>query len=86
MVGAFFRVAFVQLRVECLDAPAHMNKKIKQARKEKVPFLLIAGDAEVADGSVTVSQRGLEEQTRVDFDEFVARAKRLVATRSLALD
>ena len=74
------------LRVECLDAPAHMNKKIKQARKEKVPFLLIAGDAEVADGSVTVSQRGVEEQTQVDFEAFLERARRLVATRSLTLD
>ena len=48
-------------------------------------FLLIAGDSEVEEGTVTVSQRGVEEQTKVPFDEFAERAKQLVATRSLEL-
>ena len=73
-------------RVECMDQPAHMNKKIKTARKDKVPFLLIAGEREVAERTVTVSQRGLEEQSTVPFDAFLARARRLRATRALELD
>ena len=71
------------LRVDCLDQSGHMNKKIKQATKDKVPFLLIAGGNEVDDGTVTVRERGVEEQTTVAADEFIARAKRLVESRSL---
>ncbi len=73
------------IRVDCMDAPSHMNKKIKLARKEKVPFLLIAGEREVADKTVTVSQRDVEEQTSAKFEDFVARAKALAASRSLEL-
>ena len=63
-----------------------MNKKIKQARRDKVPFLLIAGEREVEEGSVTVSQRGKEEQESVPFEAFLERVQRLVAQRSLDLD
>ena len=73
-------------RVDCMDQPSHMNKKIKTARKEKVPFLLIAGGNEVEQGTVTVSQRGVEEQETVPFEAFLERAERLRATRALELD
>ncbi len=73
------------LRVDCMDQPSHMNKKIKEARKGKVPFLLIAGEREVDERSVTVSQRGVEEQTSVPFQAFLERAKELVATRAIGL-
>ncbi len=41
-------------RVDVLLAPAHMNKKIKEAQGQKVPFMLIAGEREAADGTVAV--------------------------------
>ena len=68
-----------------MDQPGHMNKKIRQARGEKVPFLLIAGEREVEERTVTVSQRGVEEQTTVPFDAFLERALLLAASRSLEL-
>ena len=74
------------LRVDCMDAPGHMNKKIKQATKDKVPFLLIAGANEVDNRTVTIRTRGVEEQETVPVADFIARAKRLVETRALDLD
>jgi threonyl-tRNA synthetase len=74
------------LRVECLDDAAHMNKKIKEATQARVPFLLIAGDREVAEGHVTVRQRDLERQESVAFESFRTRARGLAERRSLALD
>jgi len=73
------------LRADCMDHPGHMNKKIKQATRDKVPFLLIAGGNEVDSGTVTVRQRGVEEQETVPVQDFVDRAKALVASRSLEL-
>ena len=74
------------LRVDCKDEPGHMNKKIKESRKEKVPFLLIAGDREVETRTVTVAQRGKEEQETVPFEAFLERAEGLVASRAHDLD
>jgi threonyl-tRNA synthetase len=74
------------LRVDCMDHPGHMNKKIKQAKKEKVPFLLIAGDREVEERTVTVSQRGKQEQSTAAFASFLERARSLKRTRALDLD
>ena len=73
-------------RVACLDDPGHMNKKIKQAQHDQVPFMLIAGEREVADGTVAVRKRGTREQVVVPFDEFVETLRGLRASRALTLD
>jgi threonyl-tRNA synthetase len=70
-------------RVDCMDESAHMNKKIKQAARDKVPFTLIAGSNEVENGTVTIRTRGAEVQETVAFDTFVARARALDETRAL---
>ncbi|MEM7307527.1 MAG: threonine--tRNA ligase [Planctomycetota bacterium] len=74
------------LRIDCMDHPAHMNKKIKDSEKEKVPFLLIAGEREVEEGTITIRTRGQREQQTVPADEFVERALALRASRALTLD
>jgi len=73
------------LRVQCMDEAGHMNKKIKQATHDKVPFLLIVGEREVAERKVTVRQRDREEQDSVPFEDFRARALELARTRRLEL-
>ena len=73
------------LRVECMDDAGHMNKKIKEAAHAKVPFLLIAGDREVAERHVTVRQRDVEAQQDVSFEAFRERVRRLARERSLTL-
>jgi threonyl-tRNA synthetase len=73
------------VRVDCMDHKAHMNKKIKEAEKDKVPFLLIAGEREMEDGTVTVRTRGVEEQETVDVGALVSRLVQLRETRALAL-
>ena len=74
------------IRVDCMDQPGHMNKKIKQGQKDKVPFLLIAGGNEVEAGTVTVRQRDRAEQETVPFAAFLERAKELAATRASGLE
>jgi len=73
------------MRVDCMDQSAHMNKKIKQAKKDKVPYLLICGEREVAERTVTVATRGESEQRTVPADEFLAAAQAKVAERALSL-
>ena len=60
-----------------------MNKKIKQAQKDQVPYMLIAGEREAADGTVAVRRRGTREQQVVPFEAFLDLARGLRAERSL---
>jgi threonyl-tRNA synthetase len=73
------------LRVACMDDAGHMNKKIKEAAHDKVPFVLIAGDREVAERKVTVRQRDREQQDSVPFEAFRERALDLHRRRALEL-
>jgi threonyl-tRNA synthetase len=72
-------------RVDAMVEPGHMNKKIKEAQHAKVPFMLIAGDREAADGTVAVRRRDTREQEVVPFDEFLKLARDLRARRALDL-
>jgi len=73
-------------RVHLYDDPGHMNKKIKAAQHDQIPFLLIAGEREVEEGTVAVRKRGTREQEVVPFDDFLARARSLRTARALELD
>ncbi len=72
-------------RVECLDQPGHMNKKIKEAQHAQVPFMLIAGEREAEAGTVAVRRRGTREQDLMSFEGFLELVRRLRAERSLEL-
>ena len=68
-----------------MTSPGHMNKKIKEAQKHKVPFQLVVGEREVEDGTVAIRRRGTREQEVVPFTEFLELFDRLVATKSREL-
>ncbi len=72
-------------RVDCKNEPAHMNKKIKQAQRDQVPFMLVVGEREAADGTVAIRRRGTQEQEVVPFEEFLTLIRKLRAERSLDL-
>ncbi len=72
-------------RVQAMLDPGHMKAKIKTAEHEKVPFMLIAGDREAAERTVTVRRRHTQEQETVPFEKFLELARRLRTERSLAL-
>ena len=72
-------------RAEAMVAAGHMNKKIKQAQRDQVPFMLIAGEREVADGTVAIRRRGTHEQDVVPFEEFMTLLRRLRDEKSREL-
>jgi len=50
-----------------------LNYKIRQAEVEKVPYMLILGDQEEKDGTVSVRTRGREDLGKMKLDDFLAR-------------
>jgi threonyl-tRNA synthetase len=72
-------------RVDAMLSAGHMNKKIKDAQQRQVPFMLIVGDREVAEGTVTVRRRGTRDQETLAVDDFLSLVRELRDTRSLEL-
>jgi threonyl-tRNA synthetase len=62
-------------RVEVDDSLVSMQKKIRENAKQKIPYLLIVGDAEVGEGTVNVRKRGEKEQEALTLEEFAGRMR-----------
>jgi len=73
------------LRVELDARNEKMNAKIRDFGLQKVPFILILGDKEAASSSVSVRTRGKGDEGSVPLDEFVGRAKKLMADKGTEL-
>ena len=58
-----------------------MQKKIRNAQKSKVPYMLIAGGEDVAAGAVSFRYRDGTQKNGVPIAEAVAEIVEAVATR-----
>ena len=54
------------------ESDDRMQKKIRTAQREKVPYMLIAGDDDVAKGAVSFRYRSGEQKNGVPVDDAVA--------------
>ena len=70
------------LRVDTVVADEPLGGRIRRAKLEKLPYVLVVGDADVAAGTVGVNPRGGEVERGVAVDAFVARLADEVATKS----
>ncbi|MBI4962082.1 MAG: threonine--tRNA ligase [Desulfomonile tiedjei] len=56
--------------------------KIREARGQKIPYMLIVGDKEVANRTLAVRKRGEEQTSMLSLDEFLSMFREEVAGRS----
>jgi threonyl-tRNA synthetase len=70
-------------RAEMLDAHNDtLKNRVRRAKTDKVPYVLVVGDEDAADGTVGVNARGAERPERgVKVDDFVERLAVEVAER-----
>ena len=59
------------VRAEVDGRSEKIGYKIREAKMEKVPYVLVVGDKEAEDKTVNVNKRGVEEKFTVSVDEFV---------------
>jgi threonyl-tRNA synthetase len=69
------------LRVEVDDSQNSMQKKIRENARQKIPYLLIVGDAEAGEGTVNVRRRGEKKQEATALEAFASRVLREAAAR-----
>ncbi len=79
-VAARLRAAGV--RVEVDDSDDRMQKKIRNAQLQKVPFMLIAGDDDMAAQAVSFRYRDGHQDNGVSVDDAVARVTEAIAART----
>jgi len=72
-----------KLRVKTDASAARMNAKIREAQLQKVPYMLVIGDQEVAAGAVAVRLRSGKNLGALPVGEFVALAQKAIAEHAL---
>ena len=73
------------IRVEADYADKNMKEKIKAYRKMHDPYILVLGDKEAAENTVSVNIRGGKQMNGVPLERFVAICEELNRTRAIDL-
>jgi threonyl-tRNA synthetase len=69
------------VRVEIDDRSERINLKIRQAQLDKIPYMLVVGDKEVADNSVSIRLRSGEQMPAQSLDSFFETISADIANR-----
>jgi threonyl-tRNA synthetase len=69
------------LRVDVDESNEKLGYKIRHWKTQKVPFILVVGKSEAADGTVNVNERGIEDKRTVSIDAFSAELREIVDAR-----
>jgi threonyl-tRNA synthetase len=68
------RLRAVDARVDVVNADDQLGKRVRNAKLEKIPYVLVVGDDDVAHNTVGVNERGGDRPERgVEIDEFLRR-------------
>jgi threonyl-tRNA synthetase len=70
------------IRVEVDESDDRMQKKIRNAQLQKVPFMLIAGDSDVEAGAVSFRYRDGHQENGVSVEDAIARVVAAVQSRA----
>ena len=69
------------VRVEVSDSDDRMQRKIREAQRAKVPFMVLAGERDVAQHSVSFRYRNGQQRNFVPVDEAIAQVVDFVRSR-----
>jgi len=69
------------LRVSLNLKDESLGKRIREEEKEKIPHILIVGEKEVEDKTVTVRSRGIEKQQTLSLDKFIEKISKEIAEK-----
>ncbi|MGH1491697.1 MAG: His/Gly/Thr/Pro-type tRNA ligase C-terminal domain-containing protein, partial [Acidimicrobiales bacterium] len=67
------RLKTAGFRVDMTEANDPLGKRIRRAKQQKLPYVLVVGDDDVAAGTVGVNPRGGEVERDVTVEDFIDR-------------
>ncbi len=65
-------------RIGVDESNEKLGYKIRHWKTQKVPYILVVGKQEAADGTVNVNERGIEAKRTISTDEFAAELRAVV--------
>ena len=80
--GVIDRLEAGGLRVELDDRSERMNRKIRDAQLQKVPYMLIVGDRDIEAAKVSVRLRTGEDLGAISVDAFLAAVHHVIESRA----
>ena len=80
--GVYEKLKAAGIRVELDHKDEKVGYKIRQAQLEKVPYMLVLGEKEAAEGAITVRSRDKGDLGRAQLDDFIQEIKKLTETRA----
>ena len=80
------RLEAVGMRVELDDRNEKIGYKIREARMQRVPYMLVMGDSEIQSGTLSVRSRKEGDLGAKSVDEFIANALVEINTKANGLD
>jgi threonyl-tRNA synthetase len=81
----FERLRAAGLRAELDDRNEKLGYRIREAQLQKIPYMLVAGERESKEGTVSVRKRTGEDLGQLPLDRVIAEATAEVSDRSVAL-
>ena len=64
-----------EIRVRCNNDSETLGKRIAEAEKMKIPYILVVGQKEMDNETVTVRRRSVKEQSTLTTDAFIEEIK-----------
>ena len=77
------RLKAAGLRAEMVEADEPLGARIRKGKLEKLPYILVVGDSDVANETAGVNPRGGEVERDVTVDEFIDRISTEVAEKAV---
>ncbi|MDD5074256.1 MAG: threonine--tRNA ligase [Candidatus Peribacteraceae bacterium] len=71
------------IRAELLHSDESLGKRIRAGEQQRIPYLLVIGDKEVADNAVAVRNVVTKKQVTVPLKEFIEKTERDIKERKL---
>ncbi len=79
--GVYEKLRAAGIRMELDHKDEKVGYKIRQAQLEKVPFMLVLGEKEAAEGAITVRSRDQGDLGAANLDEFIAKVQEMTKSR-----
>lgn len=70
------------LRVQIDDRSETMQKKIKEAEGQRIPFMIIVGNKEMEENKVSIRQRGEKDFGLMDLKQFTNKIKKIIEEKA----
>ena len=77
----FEKLKAENIRVELDDSNESLSKKIRNAKTEKVPYMLVIGDKEISENKVTLESRGDEKLGQINIEDLISKLKQEIKER-----